>query len=413
MTSFKGKGAVVGDVHFDQSTAAQVRPALAFVVDEIVRQGCRWAVFLGDLGIRRGYISPEFATVIRTEIHRLIKASCQAYLLVGNHDMSNQGDRADNISAVFSVKRGDAFHSGVAGVEVITAPIVAKLGGLTLGFMPYPSKYNLVGLALNRDDQATIADPVAAMNSLIPSILQGLGAQVGDDLGILFSHAGIVGGKADSEVDMPAGREFEINWRDIPAAFAATFNGHLHARQEVGPVVMPGCIADLNHYPKRQDHSFLILDIDPDVDQQKFATTVVPIPAVHSLIAVKFEDADPIWDDADPTAAALKRIQAETKVVDDVKVFLPGVEGEAGSDQRRDDSERAVRLLRRLRPFRSERRRRRAGRGDQPGRQPGRPASGLGGRRREDAPGSRPAGGAGRGDRSEDPGRSVAGGPPA
>lgn len=279
----------VGDVHDDINPMIQeqVVPALKTVIDQAIERKLDALVFLGDLTVKRGYLPPDVATRLRTQIERAARAGIKVKLFPGNHDYSIRGG-ADNVTAIFSIEENGSFRSIMENIEVITRPTVIDLGAIELAIVPYPNKYNL---ALNLED---CKDSAAEVSKRLPVILQALAAQLSDKKpAILCTHLNIVGSETDSEQVMPAGLDIEINAGEIPHQFALCMNGHLHKRQKIeqGPgdplIIMPGCIAPLQYSTRPQKHFWDMLDLQV---AGAFIRHEIAIPVQHPLVTAKVDD---------------------------------------------------------------------------------------------------------------------------
>lgn len=207
------KYGVVSDLHchnwdlFSRTLPSGVNSRLQAILDELLRAAQavkdvhgNLLVVAGDVFHRRGVLDPEVLNPVRDAFHTIAKMGLTVIILPGNHDLKTR-DTNKLASAVENLN----FKCPEGKIHVLNEPIMTKINGATLGFVPWREE---------------VDDLMADLKELAKKP-QAKECDV-------FIHAGIDG----VIKDMPAGKLPPGKLAAL--GFKRVFAGHYHNHKDLG-----------------------------------------------------------------------------------------------------------------------------------------------------------------------------------
>jgi DNA repair exonuclease SbcCD ATPase subunit/DNA repair exonuclease SbcCD nuclease subunit len=267
------------DWHLFEQNMDQVLPALRHFVEQVRIHKPDAVVIAGDLGVKRGFLTPTEIYHIRTAILDIAEI-CPVIIIPGNHDATNKWDKMNTVGGMLGRDASRAFNENVHlanKYEVID--LVLKGEAVRFYCLPHPSKYFYMAQA--QDVPASELD--AAMTKAMQDVMLGISADINDYTGIpiMVGHGTITGGLAGNEMIMTAENDLAIDREWLPEKAAAIMYGHLHRPQEVGAAVYCGPLAPLTFGEEKITPVYADWSIG-DETSYKF----VEIPVEHQLLTI-------------------------------------------------------------------------------------------------------------------------------
>jgi predicted MPP superfamily phosphohydrolase len=187
-----------GDPHFKHTQKDEMEHLMGFVRDTACKNEVDQIVLLGDLNDTHGILRTD-NEVFWTKWLDILSRNQELTVLVGNHDMKNQGDdnEMENSLSIFNLM-------GKEGLRIIQSPVAFG----TFAYMPYIH------------DTKRFVEQANA--------LAEQGAKV------LICHGEFSGALYDNGFPIPNG----VNPEDLN--FDLVISGHIHSRSAIGKIRYPG-----------------------------------------------------------------------------------------------------------------------------------------------------------------------------
>jgi len=186
-------------------------------------------IFLGDIFHNMGYSMDAMVLVIQW-LHNFDSLGCRIEVVQGNHDKKKFSNDEKDVFDLLEVLKFDNIMIRRGRLSFYAV----KKEKLAFIFIPYLDKSDLPEEYSNV--QKYIDDMAELVLEKLKSKWQGYKAYV-------FSHLSVEGAKTGSEIEFISSSDISVPKCLIKSqAVKKIFNGHIHLKQEVGKVVMPGSI---------------------------------------------------------------------------------------------------------------------------------------------------------------------------
>lgn len=186
-------------------------------------------VLLGDLFHNMGYSIDAVIQVVHW-LRQFDNLGCEVIVVQGNHDKKKfRNDSSD----VFDLVEEFRFDNVDLRRGRISFKAYKKLK-VALLFIPYLDKNDL------SEDETNVQERIEAVSE---ETLQRIKSKWSSFKVYVFSHLSVEGVKTGSEVELTSSRDLVVPKCLIKSKMVKRiFNGHIHLRQEVGKVIMPGSV---------------------------------------------------------------------------------------------------------------------------------------------------------------------------
>ena len=267
------------DWHLFEQNMDQVLPALRHFVDQVRLHKPHAVVIAGDLGVKRGFLTPTEVYHLRTAILDIAEI-CDEVIIPGNHDATNKWDRMNTVGGLLGRDMNSSFDSRIHIANKYEV-IDLVLNGEAVRFycLPHPSKYFYMAQA--QDVPASELD--AAMTKAMQDVMLGISADMKTYTGIpiMVGHGTVSGAVAGNEMVMTAENDLAIDRAWLPEQAKAIMYGHIHRPQEVGAAVYCGPLAPLTFGEEKITPVYADWTIGEETSY-KF----VEIPVEHQLLTI-------------------------------------------------------------------------------------------------------------------------------
>ncbi len=198
-----------------------------------------WA-FLGDLADPDS--GPPTLRALETAIlvaERLNQYGIPNWWVAGNHDVVDDGSGATVLRPL--------QRANFRNTTVFERPAAFMFGTARFYVLPFAA----------RSHAYDPAGTVAGWRHEVPDVFDEFSR-----VHVFLGHLQLEGARLGSEtVDMPRGRDVAFPVNAVKAfADRRCFNGHYHARQRVGEVVVPGSLQRLSFGEEANDPGYLVVD---------------------------------------------------------------------------------------------------------------------------------------------------------
>ena len=294
------------DLHLNEQNMEQTKPALEQIVQIVKKEKPNYVVFAGDMGVKRGYITPTEDYILKSAFMEMADVPSVTIIAIsGNHDITNRYDRVDTVTGILTRSTGKQIHPHIIVRNTID---VIQMNEIVFVTIPHPSKYNLMASGeANGDINVMIADKLKeAMLGL-----QGHLKQITKPI-VVVGHGTIAGGVSDNEMLMTTDIDVTIRKEWLPEAQAYMW-GHLHKRQVIGkdtPIVYAGAPAPLTFGQEKHKPSIEKWSIKDGIATHE----PIPLRIAHDLQTIEI-GAD-AFKNGEPPMNVLKKLISETDLKD-------------------------------------------------------------------------------------------------
>lgn len=303
----------LADLHIGMENYGQLDPATGLngrvmdflrrfgeAVDYALENQVDLVLFAGD-----AYKSREPNSTYRREFTRRIKrltdAGIPVVLLVGNHDLPVQEQRASSIDIFRTLKVPNVLVADRDRLHRLTTRRGAEIQVATV---PYPIRQRL--LTHDEHKGKTIAELDALVQDLITDNIRALAAQVDPSLpAVLLGHFSVSEARFGSERAVMLGRDVVV-LKSVLAdpAFDYVALGHIHRHQELNdgqhpPIVYCGSLERIDFSEEHEAKGFVVADVRRGHTEWQFH----PV-AARRLVTIRAD----VRNEADPPAALLATI---------------------------------------------------------------------------------------------------------
>ncbi len=265
----------LADLHIGMENYGQLDPATGLngrvmdflrrlneAVDYALENEVDLVLFAGD-----AYKNREPNSTYRREFARRIKrladAGIMVVLLVGNHDLPTQEQRASSIEIFRTLAVPNILVASHDRLHRLTTRRGAEIQVATV---PYPIRQRL--LARDEHKDKTIAELDALVQQLVTENIQALAAQVDPSLpAVLLGHLSVSEAKFGSERAVMLGRDVVVLKSALAdPAFDYVALGHIHRHQELNggqhpPIVYCGSLERIDFGEEQEAKGFVVADV--------------------------------------------------------------------------------------------------------------------------------------------------------
>ncbi len=265
----------LADLHIGMENYGQLDPATGLngrvmdflrrlneAVDYALENEVDLVLFAGD-----AYKNREPNSTYRREFARRIKrladAGIPVVLLVGNHDLPTQEQRASSIEIFRTLAVPNILVASHDRLHRLTTRRGAEIQVATV---PYPIRQRL--LARDEHKDKTIAELDALVQQLVTENIQALAAQVDPSLpAVLLGHFSVSEAKFGSERAVMLGRDVVVLKSALAdPAFDYVALGHIHRHQELNdgqhpPIVYCGSLERIDFGEEQEAKGFVVADV--------------------------------------------------------------------------------------------------------------------------------------------------------
>ncbi len=303
----------LADLHIGMENYGQLDPAtglngrvmdflrrLSEAVEYALENQVDLALFAGDV-----YKSREPNSTYRREFARRIKrladAGIPVVLLVGNHDLPAQEQRASSVDIFRTLEVPNVVVASHDRLHRLTTRRGAEIQVATV---PYPIRQRL----LTHDEHK--GKPIAELDRLVQELLtdniRALAAQVDPSLpAVLLGHFSVSEARFGSERAVMLGRDVVVLKSALAdPAFDYVALGHIHRHQELNgghhpPIVYSGSLERIDFSEEHEAKGFVVADVRRGHTDWQFH----PV-AARRFLTIRAD----VRDEADPLAALLATI---------------------------------------------------------------------------------------------------------
>ncbi len=294
------------DLHLNEQNMEQTKPALDQIVQIVKKEKPDYVVFAGDMGVKRGYITPTEDYILKSAFMEMADVPSVTIIAIpGNHDITNRYDRVDTVTGILTRSNGQEIHPDII---VRNAIDIIHKNDITFVTIPFPSKYNLLASGeVNGDINIMIADKLKEAMLGLQVTLEKTNKPI-----VVVGHGTISGGVSDNEMLMTTDIDMIIRREWLPKAQAYLW-GHLHYRQEIGtaqPVVYSGACSPLTFSQERHKPSVEKWVIEDGMARHE----PIHLRIAHDLRTIEI-GAD-AFKNGEPPMNVLKKLIGETDLKD-------------------------------------------------------------------------------------------------